>query len=617
MLTHKPPPVYIIILSYIVGLGFLSWLIIHKGINDTFLLLFLIPNIISAYYYKRGVFLSLHLLSGMVSLGITYTIAADFREPLSTTLSALIASYIIAEFIHNIACAHRQVENALRDTKNLFQSLIDSLPQNIFSKDLEGRFTFANKSYCITEGRTLSEILGKNDFDLHPPELARKYRQDDVGIMQKGETFETVEEHLPLGGTPRYVRTVKAPVYNVKGEIDGILGIFWDVTEEKLAEVALQEHSERLESLVAQRTTELQAQYARLNAILRSTADGIIVTDNEGKIIQANPVAQGWLTHQLSPEDADILRMATQEIAQKLYQVQGTSEETILLELTGIDIELRGASLAAAITPAEVAALQPPDDILSGKDNNGTPAAVIAAHNVSHLKAMTRMQASFVSNVSHELRTPVTTIKLYVDLLQKRPDRSQHYLAALAQAADQQTRLVADILNLSRIDAGHLQLKRSTVDVSHLIQQCVAEMTLTIARERQMAINYYPAPRPLIASIDIQRIAQAVNHMITNSVQYTLPGGKITVSTGKAWKNDRQWANVQVTDTGIGIPEHELPYIFERFRRGEQAQEMRASGTGLGLAIVKEIVELHGGRVEVTSELGQGSTFTLWIPLQK
>jgi PAS domain S-box-containing protein len=130
----------------------------------------------------------------------------------------------------------KRAEEALRQSKNLFHSLIEALPQNIFSKDLDGRFTFANQRYCLTQGKSLPEIIGKTDFDLHPAELAKKYRADDCRVIETGQLFETVEEHQPIGGKKFYVQVIKTPMYDSNGQINGILGIFWDITERREAE---------------------------------------------------------------------------------------------------------------------------------------------------------------------------------------------------------------------------------------------------------------------------------------------------------------------------------------------------------------------------------------------
>lgn len=144
--------------------------------------------------------------------------------------------------------AQRQrAEEAVHRSEALLRSLVESLPQNVFSKDLAGRFTFANQRYCLTEGKALADILGKTDFDLHPPELARKYREDDLRIMETEQVFETVEEHQPIGGEKFYVQVIKTPLYDAAGQVVGILGVFWDVTVQKRAEEALQTYATELE----------------------------------------------------------------------------------------------------------------------------------------------------------------------------------------------------------------------------------------------------------------------------------------------------------------------------------------------------------------------------------
>jgi len=130
----------------------------------------------------------------------------------------------------------KRAEEALRQSKSLFQSLIEALPQNIFSKDLEGRFTFANQRYCITQGKSLTDIIGKTDFDLHPIELAEKYRADDRRVIETGQILEIEEKHQPSGGEKFYVQVIKTPMYDSNGQITGILGIFWDITERRWAE---------------------------------------------------------------------------------------------------------------------------------------------------------------------------------------------------------------------------------------------------------------------------------------------------------------------------------------------------------------------------------------------
>jgi signal transduction histidine kinase/DNA-binding response OmpR family regulator len=352
----------------------------------------------------------------------------------------------------------------------------------------------------------------------------------------------------------------------------------------------LRNYAEQLEARVQERTAQIQAQYAQLEAILRSSSDGIIVTDRQGEIVQTNPIAQTWLTQTLSPADAAHLRETVQSLARRA----GVRPEQVL-ELTGMDLQL---SAAPIVNPGGAEAT-----------------AVVTVHDVSHLKALDRMKSRFVSNVSHELRTPITTIKLYTALMQQSPpDKQTDYLNALSQEADRQAQLVEDILQISRIDAGRLEMQPRATDLNSLAETIFASRKV-LADERGLAMEYHPAtPGPMVL-VDPDRMMQVLGNLVTNAIQYTPRKGKIIISTGTAEEGGRLWATVTVADTGMGIPEYELPHIFDRFFRGEQPRLMQVSGTGLGLAIVKEIVELQGGHVTAESEVNEGSTFTLWLPL--
>jgi PAS domain S-box-containing protein len=365
----------------------------------------------------------------------------------------------------------------------------------------------------------------------------------------------------------------------------------------------LRDHAETLELRVAERTAQLQAQYGRLEAILDSTVNGIVVTGPDGELVLANPVAREWFTQTLSPREAGLLRRTVQEMAERAEE---DPEE--VLELSGLDLQLRAATI------------QEP-----GVEE---ATAVVAIHDITHLKALDRMKSRFVSNVSHELRTPIATIKLFAHLMQKQPHKWREYLAPLAQEAEHQADLVEDILEISRVDAGRLEIKPERTNLEDLVDMVVSNSE-TRALEQGLTLEHVSTESAgfdnlatgsgrsgaLVSLVDAQRITQVLDNLVNNAIRYTPEGGKITVSIGKAEARGRPWVTVTVADTGMGIPEDELPHVFERFFRGEKPRTMQISGTGLGLAIVKEIIELHGGFVTVESEVDEGSSFTVWLPL--
>ncbi len=352
----------------------------------------------------------------------------------------------------------------------------------------------------------------------------------------------------------------------------------------------LRDHASQLEERVRERTAQIQAQYARLRAVLRSTTDGILVTNAEGEIVEANPVVQAWLTRTLSPEDAARLQAAVRDLA-------GRAEERpeMVLELKGLDLELSAAPVGERVV--------------------GKPATVVAVHDVSHLKALERMKSRFVTSVSHELRTPITTIKLYAALLQTSPpEKWGEYVDALAHEADRQARLVEDITQISSIDAGRLEMKPRPTPLNDLTGAVLADYR-ALAENRGLTLVHQPAESGPVALVDPGRMMQVLGNLVVNAIQYTPEGGKVLLSTAEAQVEGRTWATVMVADTGMGIPEDELPHVFERFFRGEGVRQMQIPGTGLGLATVKEIVELHGGQVTVKSRVGVGTAFTVRLPL--
>ena len=350
----------------------------------------------------------------------------------------------------------------------------------------------------------------------------------------------------------------------------------------------LHNYADVLEDRVEERTSQLRAQYAQLEAILESTTDGIILAGTDGELVLANPVARDWLRQTLSPEESDQLREAVKALA---MQAEGKPE--MVLELTGLDLQLTAAPVR--------------------KPEMEEARAVVAIHDVSHLKALNRMKSRFVSNVSHELRTPIATIKLLAHLMQQQPEGWKEYLDPLIHEAEHQANLVRDILEISRVDAGRTEIRQEPTNLNDLVEMAM-EKYENQSQDHGLTLTYDPGRPDPIASADSKWMMQVLNNLLSNAFRYTPEGGTITISTDCEVANGRSWTTLTVTDTGIGIPEEELPYIFDRFFRGEKPRTMQISGTGLGLAILKEIVELHGGQVTVESEVGEGSSFTVWLP---
>jgi signal transduction histidine kinase len=351
----------------------------------------------------------------------------------------------------------------------------------------------------------------------------------------------------------------------------------------------LRGHAEQLEERVRERTAQVEAHNARLEAVLSGTTDGVVVLDGQGRTVRLNPVAEDYLNRALAPEDRETLRASLQELA-----AQAAERPRKVLELDGTDLELNAVPI--------------PDHELEGG------AALVTIHDVTHLKELARLKSRFVSNVSHELRTPITTIRLYAELLRHAEGaQREEYLDALNREAERQTRLVEDILQISHLDAGRLEIRPSLISLNDLTE--IAAVTYgPLAAQNEIDLRHQPSDAVPPTMVDPDKIMQVLNNLVENAIRYTPAGGEVIISTGREESDGQSWARVAVSDTGMGIPPDELPHIFERFFRGQQPQQMMLPGSGLGLAIVKEIVALHRGRVSASSQVGQGTTLTVWLP---
>jgi two-component system phosphate regulon sensor histidine kinase PhoR len=244
---------------------------------------------------------------------------------------------------------------------------------------------------------------------------------------------------------------------------------------------------------------------------------------------------------------------------------------------------------------------------------DGSRLGVVAVfHDITDLKKAENMRRDFVANVSHELRTPVTIIKGYAETLlagtlESDPERALRFVEIISSHSERLTNLVNDILTLSSLESKEALIELNSLDISGtiakaclMLQERAAEKNIAIVNETLSGVTI---PRIMA---DQGRLEQVLVNLLENAIKYTPAGGTIRLFT----EEEDSLIRVSVADTGIGIPFKDLPRIFERFYRVDEARTREQGGTGLGLAIVKHIVQLHGGNVSVTSNAGRGSVFS-------
>jgi signal transduction histidine kinase len=233
----------------------------------------------------------------------------------------------------------------------------------------------------------------------------------------------------------------------------------------------------------------------------------------------------------------------------------------------------------------------------------------------AHLKEINRIKSQFVSHVSHELKTPLTSIKGLVDNMASGfagdiADKQRDYLGRIRANADRLTRMISDLLDVSRIESGTLQLHRMQANPCSLIQDCLTQFQLQ-AEAKDVDMEIICADREVSASLDPDKFTQIITNLVDNALKHTDAGGVIRISLDH---EDPEHINVTVADTGTGIPQDYLDTLFEPFSRASRRAGYQ-KGLGLGLSIVKYLVDLHGGTISVTSEVGKGTEFRVVIPM--
>jgi len=376
----------------------------------------------------------------------------------------------------------------------------------------------------------------------------------------------------------------------------------------------LEAYSGFLEQAVAERTADLLQEKERVEAILRSTGDAMIITDIEGRILSVNPAFEAQ-TGYSADEVASMghVRMLG-SWAPDHELVEGTMEALRQGHQWQGDLLLRRKDGSEYDAEVSISPLHVP-----GEEGEAQHSGYVGAiRDISARKEIERMKDAFVSNVTHELRTPITTLKMHHGLLKMDPGALGMSLPVLQRETERLNNTVEDLLRLSRLDQGRVTLDLATVDLNALASQHVADRQ-PLAEGKGLALTFAGQKDLPGVQADAGLLSQVLSILLTNALNYTASGGSVAISTEAREADGRRWAAFSVSDTGPGIPPEEQRQVFERFVRGKVGRESGVPGTGLGLALAWEIVERHRGRIELASEgiPGKGATFTVWLPLSK
>lgn len=545
----------------------------------------------------------------------------NFEKGIKTSMSATGFSNINID-VDNL--------DALKSRVNSYSGmfLIDGIVRNIYILDNFGTVKYG--SYLppqdidkkqITTSNIMKAMLGqvgdvinlKGDLDYAQPVItkdANKYvvyitdnKADLVNSLNRIKKAILASAALALLLSTiigfLFARTITVPIKNLAQKARLIADGDFEQRIEAKSEDEIGELTKDFNHMAAElkeTLNEIGNEKSKVEAILMHMTDGVMAFDINGNIIHINPAAQNILKSDFSDKSFD-------EVFLKL-DADVTLGEFIYLD----DSLVKERKIELGKTFIKLY-------FVSFKSESGeTGGIIVVLQDITDQQKLDNMRREFVANVSHELRTPLTTIKSYVETLLDGAlddrETSNQFLEVIETETDRMTRLVKDLLQLSKMDYQQAEWKSEHVSLDNLIRELVKKISIE-AKNKNQTLEYFMTSSVPDVTADRDKIEQVLLNIISNSIKYTQEGGTISVYLGQVHSE----AYVKVVDNGMGIPKKDLPRIFERFYRVDKARTREFGGTGLGLSIAKEIIEAHGGSIAIDSEIGKGTEVVINLPV--
>ncbi|MCP8968719.1 ATP-binding protein [Ectobacillus ponti] len=337
----------------------------------------------------------------------------------------------------------------------------------------------------------------------------------------------------------------------------------------------------------------LEQEKEQLTSILSSMADGVITLDQDGQAVVINPPAERFLQlwHVKGERETGSLPA---EVMQLFHRVVESEQEQAM------ELNVESGSYVILMTPLY--------------NQTKIRGAVAVLRDMTEERRLEKMRKDFIANVSHELRTPMVMLQGYseaiLDDLVTTKEEVHEFVQIIYDESVRLGRLVNELLDLARMESGHVELHQTEVELGPFVDKIIRKFQ-GITKEKEIRLYAQFGSTAEVYTFDPDRLEQVLTNLIDNGVRHTEAGGSVTLAV-----DSRSGGLVfEVQDSGIGIPEEDIPFVFERFYKGDKARTRNStSGTGLGLAIAKNIVQSHGGRISVSSVPGKGTTFSVFLP---
>ncbi len=339
---------------------------------------------------------------------------------------------------------------------------------------------------------------------------------------------------------------------------------------------------------------------SRFEGVFDNMVEGVVVTASNSQILMVNPAFERILAIPASEAVGNRLGIVVRETA--IHQLV----EEVFRTRNRVMRELGYRSRGAAKVLNVVATISEP------RDGSGKSYGIFLFYDMTTIRGLERIRKDFVANVSHEIRTPLTSIRGYAEALSDGaladPELAKSFLGIISTSADRLSRLVNDLLELSRLESGTVDLRLAPIEMGALADRLREEFSDRLSRKEMRLEADFSRPFTFISDDSLLHLVLV--NLLDNAIKYSSPGSCIRLGAGM----DDAGIQIDVEDRGMGIPEEELPRIFERFYRVDRSRSPAVPGTGLGLSIVRHVMTLLSGRVTVRSALGKGTTVSLHLP---
>ncbi|MFW6236407.1 MAG: response regulator, partial [Desulfovibrionales bacterium] len=523
----------------------------------------------------------------------------------------------------------RAAEASLASSESRLRAAMESLPFDFFAIDESGRYVLENAASI----RHWGSAIGKRPEDIAQGEILARWQENNCRAFA-GETVQG-EVRLTRNGKPKYLYNIITPI-RIDGAITGILGVNIDITDQKRAELALGRAKEEMQQLVENRTAELTEVNKQLRneilvreeaqeelhereqefrALVENAPDVIIRIDPQLRIVYANPAMQAstgypreWFLDK-SIEEIGLPAHRTRQISKILHSVfDSGQEQTITIEYPAADRSTKHFQLR--FSPEHAPGGDRVESVLGiGRDISAMKELE------ARLRAANTAKNTFMANMSHELRTPLGGILGLVDLALSQdttlPDDLKHDLNMIHESARSLLYIINDILDLSRIEAGKLELQDRDFDLKEMLELVLEPLAMQArAKGLRFHIELRPEIPPVIRA-DPFRLGQILKNLVSNAVKFTETGEVLVQVVNRSRPGcERHRLAFSVIDTGIGIAPSDQQKLFKSFCQLDASPSKKFGGAGLGLAISRELAACMGGDIELRSRKGKGCVFT-------